>query len=281
MAAAYAGVTVLLCTWMAEELFLFCTTVFRLTKMQHFNLKQYFKARTFLGTFNQHLRFGFQSPQIPTGISWCTLNMVLLRWQRHLNHSLPSPYCKNFFQVFLYNMAWALLHNCLTTLLAMRKGINSIMQVGKKHTLNMQLEINNLYIQINKLPSPPPPHLPVSWNHCRYCCDALTLGEEIGGIAKIFQSYSRGMDKPCLGTSLWGMLETKTLNSSKSTGSKIRINVRPRSSLNQFYHQGLCNGDCAGPLSTCHISPSQVFLLFVPKSCLGPPLCGCWQWGSA
>lgn len=53
-------------------------------------------------------------------------------------------------------MAWALLHNCLTTLLAMRKGINSIMQVGKKHTLNMQLEINNLYIQINKLPSPPP-----------------------------------------------------------------------------------------------------------------------------
>lgn len=63
------------------------------------------------------------------------------------------------------------------------------------------------------------------------------------------------MDKPCLGTSLWGMLETKTLNSSKSTGSKIRINARPRSSLNQFYHQGLCNGDCAGPLSTCHISP--------------------------
>lgn len=67
-------------------------------------------------------------------------------------------------------------------------------------------------------------------------------GGEIGGTAKAFQIYSHGMGKSCMGTPLWGTLETKTLNSSKSTGNKIRIKERHRSSLNQLYHQGLMGG---------------------------------------
>lgn len=39
MAAAYASATVLLRTWMAKELLLFCTTIFRFKKVQHFKFE--------------------------------------------------------------------------------------------------------------------------------------------------------------------------------------------------------------------------------------------------
>lgn len=88
-----------------------------------------------------------------------------------------------------------------------------------------------------------------------------------GRSAKAAYPYGHGMDKYCLGTLLWGTLETKTLNSSKSIGNKRRINARHRGSLNLLYHWGLCNGELcmrpAGPRSGCCISPCTC----------PPPLC--------
>lgn len=103
----------------------------------------YFKVRSFPGIFNQHLKFGFKSPQTQTGISWCKLNTVLLRWQWHLNNSFPTPCGKKFFQVFLlFNIVCAVLYNSLTALLAMRKGIKCYCKWERNicSMLNMQLE---------------------------------------------------------------------------------------------------------------------------------------------
>lgn len=107
---------------------------------------------------------------------------------------------------------------------------------------------------------------------------------EIGRTAKAFQTYSHGMGKSCMGTPLWGTLENKTLNSSKSMGNKIRIKERHRSSLNQLYHQGLMGSytqDLLGLSALVISAHMHALLLFAPKSsaCQGPSSYGCLQLG--
>lgn len=90
MAAACANTTLLLCAWRAGELLLFSIAISRLNKMQHILQKK-------------KVEKAFQSPSqiwLPVAINWNILMYIensLLRWQWHLQSSLPFPHSKNFF----------------------------------------------------------------------------------------------------------------------------------------------------------------------------------------
>lgn len=47
----------------------------------------------------------------------------------------------------------------------------------------------------------------------------------------------------CMGTPLWGTVETTTLNASQPMGNKVRTDGKHRSSLTQLYHRDIGKGE--------------------------------------
>lgn len=76
-----------------------------------------------------------------------------------------------------------------------------------------------------------------------------------------------------MATPLWGTLETRTLNSSKSTGNKLRKKARHSSSLNQLYHQGFYNGEPRLANSSTGQSCLRKRLTKSPQPCNGVHFC--------